>query len=239
MTAPTASTVLTLERIGKSYRSGSTPVSALADVTLELSAGEFVVILGPSGSGKTTLLNLIGGLDRPSSGRLVVAGSDLTQLSEAALTRYRREKVGFIFQFFNLVPTLTAQENVLLAAQLVDAPRGADALLEAVGLAARRHHFPGQLSGGEQQRVAIARALVKNPAVILADEPTGSLDSETGTRILALLQRLARNDGRTVLLVTHNTALAGMADRVIRLKDGRVVENRRNDAPVSAEELEA
>lgn len=239
MSLRTTSALLALKQVTKRYRTGPMYVHALAKVTLELAAGELVVVMGPSGSGKTTLLNLIGGLDRPSSGHLTVAGTDLTQLTDAALTRYRREMVGFIFQFFNLVPTLTARENVLLAAQLVSKPRDATSLLEAVGLAGRAHHFPGQLSGGEQQRVAVARALVKNPEVILADEPTGSLDSETGAGVLALLQRLARDEGRTVLLVTHNAALAGLADRVIRLKDGHLTDDRRNPTPRRAEEVEA
>jgi putative ABC transport system ATP-binding protein len=219
-------TLITLEGAGKRYRSGPTAgwVHALSDVSLSLPAGELTVILGPSGSGKTTLLNLVGALDRPTSGRVVVAGHDLTKLSEAALTRYRRTTVGFVFQFFNLVPTLTAEENVRLTAELVAHPRDPLTILAAVGLADRAQHFPSQLSGGEQQRVAVARALVKDPAVVLADEPTGSLDSETGAGVLDLLTRLARDDGRAVLLVTHNTALAELADRVIRLRDGRVVE---------------
>jgi putative ABC transport system ATP-binding protein len=228
--------LITLEHVGKRYRSGQTLewVHALSDVTLSLPAGELTVILGPSGSGKTTLLNLVGALDRPTSGRVVVAGHDLTQLSDAALTRYRRATVGFVFQFFNLVPTLTAEENVRLAAELVAQPRDPLVLLEAVGLANRAHHFPSQLSGGEQQRVAVARALAKDPKVVLADEPTGSLDSETGATVLDLLTGLARDDGRAVLLVTHNAALAARADRVIRLEDGRVAEQFGPDATAAS-----
>lgn len=228
--------LITLEGAGKRYRNGKPLgwVHALSDVTLSLPAGELTVILGPSGSGKTTLLNLVGALDRPTSGRVVVAGHDLTKLSEAELTRYRRKTVGFVFQFFNLVPTLTAEENVRLAAELVAHPRDPQTLLAAVGLAERAHHFPNQLSGGEQQRVAVARALVKDPAVVLADEPTGSLDSETGAGVLDLLTRLARDDGRAVLLVTHNTTLVDRADGVIRLKDGRVVEQYGSDAHAAA-----
>jgi putative ABC transport system ATP-binding protein len=216
-----------LADVSKWYGREPVRVEALAGVDLQLDAGEFAVVLGPSGSGKTTLLNLMGGLDRPSGGRLRVAGRDLGSLSDAELTRYRREHVGFVFQFFNLVPTLTALENVLLTAGLVEAPRDAERLLDAVGLGERARHFPGQLSGGEQQRVAIARALVKNPSLILADEPTGSLDSEIGARVLELLRRLARDEGRTVVLVTHNEALTRFADRLLRLRDGRVVEDRR------------
>jgi putative ABC transport system ATP-binding protein len=222
----TGASLVSLERVTKTYASGKVEVRALVDVTLELARGELTVILGPSGSGKTTLLNVIGALDSPSSGRVAVAGTDLTGLSEAARTRYRREEVGFVFQYFNLVPSLTARENVMLAAELVRAPRSVDGLLAAVGLGGRADHFPGQLSGGEQQRVAVARALVKDPAVILADEPTGSLDSATGSRIVALLEDLAREEGRAVLIVTHNAALARAADRVITLVDGQVAADR-------------
>ncbi|HEX7000105.1 MAG TPA: ABC transporter ATP-binding protein [Trueperaceae bacterium] len=227
MASPNTRPHVDLADVSKWYGREPVRVEALAGVDLQLDAGEFAVVLGPSGSGKTTLLNLMGGLDRPSGGRLRVAGRDLGSLSDAELTRYRREHVGFVFQFFNLVPTLTALENVLLTAGLVEAPRDAERLLDAVGLGERARHFPGQLSGGEQQRVAIARALVKNPSLILADEPTGSLDSEIGARVLELLRRLARDEGRTVVLVTHNEALTRFADRLLRLRDGRVVEDRR------------
>jgi putative ABC transport system ATP-binding protein len=233
--AAAGASLVALERVTKIYAGGKVEVRALVDVTLELASGEVSVILGPSGSGKTTLLNVIGGLDTPSSGRVVVAGTELTGLSEAGLTRYRREKVGFVFQYFNLVPSLTARENVMLAAELVRAPRSVDPLLAEVGLGGRADHFPGQLSGGEQQRVAVARALVKDPAVILADEPTGSLDSATGSLIVALLERLARDEGRAVLIVTHNVALARGADRVITLVDGQVAEEHRpREAPAAA-----
>ncbi|AEB11774.1 Phosphonate-transporting ATPase [Marinithermus hydrothermalis DSM 14884] len=226
-----------LSRVAKTYGREETRVWALREVTLSVEPGTFVVILGPSGSGKTTLLNLIGALDVPSEGRVEVAGHDLTRSTEAERARFRRHKVGFVFQFFNLVPTLTARENVLLAAELVPHPRDPDALLAAVGLSHRKHHFPGELSGGEQQRVAVARALAKNPEVILADEPTGSLDSQSGAQVLALLWRFARDEGRTVLMVTHNQALAQIADRVLRLKDGRIVEDRRNEEPRTPEEV--
>ena len=224
-----------LNSVNKVYGHGPFEVRALCHLNIGIPAGQFVVVLGPSGSGKTTLLNLIGGLDLPTSGLVRVAGVDLTRLSERELTYYRRTRAGFIFQFFNLVPTLTARENVLLAAQLVSKSRDVDKLLEAVGLKERAHHFPSQLSGGEQQRVAVARALVKDPKVILADEPTGSLDSETGEGVLALLHRLSRQEGRTVLLVTHDASLARTADRIIRLKDGEVIEDSLNPIMVTPE----
>ena len=214
-----------LAGVTKRYDSGPASVTALDNIDLELQAGELVMVLGPSGSGKTTLLNIVGGLDRPGSGRVTVAGTDLTDLGNGELTSYRRYRTGFIFQFFNLVPTLTARENILLASRLVPHPRDTEELLQLVGLEERSNHFPGQLSGGEQQRVAVARALAKNPSLILADEPTGSLDSETGDRVLQLLRRFSHEEGRTTLLVTHNESLTRLADRVIRLVDGRVSED--------------
>lgn len=217
---------VSLRGVAMTYGHGTTRVRALDGVDLDLTAGEFVVVLGPSGSGKTTLLNLVGALDVPSEGSVRVGGLDLGGLDDRGRTRFRRDQVGFVFQFFNLIPTLTAEENVRLAADLVAEPRDVAQLLRGVGLAARAAHFPGQLSGGEQQRVAVARALVKNPSVILADEPTGSLDSATGAEVLALLQRLARDEGRTVVLVTHDASIADRADRVLTLADGRVVGDR-------------
>lgn len=226
-----------LERVSKVYRMGRGEVYALRDVDLEVHKGEFLVILGPSGSGKTTVLNLIGGIDSPSSGRVLVDGMDIATYDDAALTAYRREKIGFVFQFFNLIPTLTARENVELAADLVTNHRDPDEVLAAVGLADRAHHFPGELSGGEQQRVAIARALVKNPSILLCDEPTGELDSETGRRILQLLRRINREEGRTVILVTHNTAISQMADQIIHLRNGVIVSREENTNPIDPEEL--
>ncbi len=217
---------------------GRSEVPALRDVCLEIPAGEFVVFLGPSGSGKTTLLNLIGGLDTASSGQIRVAGRSLVDLTEAALTTYRREVIGFVFQFFNLVPTLTARENVELVAELSPAPRDSGEVLAAVGLDERQHHFPGALSGGEQQRVAIARALVKRPALILADEPTGSLDFETAVRVLKVLQAACREMGHGVLLVTHNQEIVHMADRVVRMHSGQIAEVLTNDAPADPEALQ-
>jgi putative ABC transport system ATP-binding protein len=224
-----------LKGVQKTYGQGPAAVHALAEIDLAIPQGELAVILGPSGSGKTTLLNLIGALDRPSDGSICVDGTDLGTLDEAGRIDYRRTQVGFVFQFFNLIPTLTARENVELVAELV----GTDAApaLEQVGLGERMDHFPAQLSGGEQQRVAIARALAKQPPILLCDEPTGELDFETGRRILGLLRRLNREDGKTVLLVTHNAAIGGMADRVIRLRSGRVSEDHQVERPLDAEEL--
>lgn len=215
------------------------PVRALAEASFAVEAGQVVVILGPSGSGKTTLLNLIGGLDRPTEGTLSVAGVALGELDGDALCGYRRAKVGFVFQFFNLIPSLTARENVLFAAELnpsADPAAEATRLLDAVGLGTKADRFPSELSGGEQQRVAIARALAKRPAVLLCDEPTGALDQETGKQVLELL-RGAAGDGCAVLIVTHNSALARIADRVVRLKDGRIASDDANDAPLPVAEL--
>jgi putative ABC transport system ATP-binding protein len=241
VTRPDAGTaaepLVLLERVWKRYGEGGTEVAALRDASLEIPHGEFVVFLGPSGSGKTTLLNIIGGLDRPTSGRVIVAGYDLAALDDAGLTAYRRDVIGFVFQFFNLVPTLTARENVELVAGLVPDPLDAGKVLAAVGLADREEHFPSALSGGEQQRVAIARALVKAPLVVLADEPTGNLDFDTGIRVLKVLRELPRSLGRSVLLVTHNQEITRMADRVVRIHSGSIAEVSVNPAPVAAEEL--
>lgn len=228
-----------LDDLSRTYGEGPTAVHALKGVSLDIPPGQFVVILGPSGSGKTTLLNLVGSIDEPTSGSVRVGGLDLESLDDAARIDYRRSNVGFIFQFFNLIPTLTAGENVELIAELTGAD-GADRagqVLGLVGLEDRIDHFPSQLSGGEQQRVAIARALAKEPPILLCDEPTGELDFETGRRILGLLHRLNRETGRTVLLVTHNAAVGDMADRVLRLHSGELVSDTPNDAPVDAEEL--
>jgi len=228
-----------LERVSKTYGTGAATVTALKDVTVAIPSGEFTVILGPSGSGKTTLLNLIGSIDTPTSGGIRVDGVDVGGLDIDGMTRYRRREVGFIFQFFNLIPTLTALENVELAAELSagDAPTRARDALEQVGLGDRFEHFPGQLSGGEQQRVAVARALSKQTPLLLCDEPTGELDFETGRRILDLLHRLNRDQHKTVLIVTHNATIGDMADRVLRLRSGEVVEDLHNRQPVAAGEL--
>jgi putative ABC transport system ATP-binding protein len=229
---------VTLERVSKTYRRGPAAVKAIDDLSLSIPGGQFVVLLGPSGSGKTTLLNLLGGIEPPTTGRIDVAGNEVSVLEGKALTRYRRTQVGFVFQFFNLVPTLTACENVEVVAELAgpDSGERARVALGRVGLGDRLDHFPAQLSGGEQQRVAVARALVKDAPVVLGDEPTGSLDLETGKQILALLRDVA-SDGRTILVVTHNSAIASIADRVIELRDGRLASDRHQDSPLPVSEV--
>ncbi len=235
-----ADPVVTAVRLGKTYGTGDVAVSALAGIDLEIESGTFVVLLGPSGSGKTTLLNLVGAIDVPTEGSITVDGVRLDGLDGEERTRFRREHVGFVFQFFNLIPTLTALENVQLIAEMTgrDGEGPAREALEAVGIGDRADRFPAALSGGEQQRVAIARAVAKRPRVLLADEPTGSLDLATGRVVLGVLRRLNRERAMTVLLVTHNTAIAEMADRVIRLRDGRIVSDVSNPAPVGADRLE-
>lgn len=231
------SPVVELRKVTKSYVMGEVQVQALKETSLLVFPGEFVVILGPSGCGKTTLMNVIGGLDTPTSGDVFVNGHDIATFDERELTRYRREEVGFIFQFFNLVTTLTAKENVQLAAELSPTPLGADEVLDAVGLAGRGHHYPSELSGGEQQRVAIARALVKHAPLLLCDEPTGELDFETGRKILALLHATTHDRGQTVMMVTHNAAVGAIADRVLRLRSGAVVADEHHVSPVDPMEL--
>ncbi len=223
----------------KIYGEGETEVRALDGVSLEIPKGEFVVILGPSGAGKTTLLNQIGALEEPTSGTTDVDGVIVSSLNEKERTEYRLRTIGFVFQFFNLVPTLTARENIGLIAELIDGDAEArtDEVLDQVGLAERGDHFPGQLSGGEQQRVSIARGLVKNPSLVLCDEPTGSLDIETGIQILELLRTVTADGDRSVLTVTHNAIIAEMADRVIRVRDGVVVDVQVNSSPAEPSEL--
>ena len=206
----------------KTYGTGDTQVRALRDVDLDIQRGEFVVLLGPSGSGKSTLLNILGGLDVPTSGDVRFTDHALSGASEAELTAYRREHVGFVFQFYNLIPSLTVRENVQLVTDIVPHPMPADEAIDRVGLTPRRDHFPAQLSGGEQQRVAIARAIVKRPEVLLCDEPTGALDYQTGKLVLEVIARINREIGTTAVVITHNAAIAGMADRVIYLGDGRI-----------------
>jgi putative ABC transport system ATP-binding protein len=227
-----------VEGLRKTYEVGEVTVTALQTVDLDLPEGEFVVILGPSGSGKSTLLNIIGGIDSPTAGRVLFRGEDLAGYSERKLTRYRRNHVGFVFQFYNLIPSLTAEENVEMATQISEDPMNAADALALVGLEERRGHFPAQLSGGEQQRVAIARALAKRPDVLFCDEPTGALDYATGKVVLRVLQDANRKTGTTVVTITHNAAIAGMGDRVVRLMDGTVRELRENANPVSPDELE-
>jgi len=226
-----------LENVGRTFHLGEVRVEALKDVTLEIQTGEFLALVGPSGSGKTTLLNLIGGLDLPDSGRIWFSGRELSALTPAELTRYRREHVGFVFQFYNLVPNLTARENVMLAAELCERPLDVVEALRLVGLEERLDHFPAQLSGGEQQRVAIARALVKNPALLLCDEPTGALDFTTGKLVLRTLLDLKQRFGKTVVLITHNAAIAQVADRIVRLRSGQIVKEERLPRPLPPEEV--
>ena len=227
-----------LEGVTKQYEMGDAVVYALRDVSLDIQEGQFVVLLGPSGSGKTTLLNMIGGLDVPTRGQIWVGGSEITNMNEASLTMYRRKQVGFIFQFFNLVPSLTAGENVEMVAELTGNKRNAVPALRSVGLGDRIGHFPAQLSGGEQQRVAIARALAKGPSILLGDEPTGDLDYETGKMILGLMRRINRSENATILLVTHNAAISRMADRVIRMRSGEIIEDWAVENPIHPEDLE-
>ncbi|WP_036235445.1 MULTISPECIES: ABC transporter ATP-binding protein [unclassified Methylibium] len=208
--------------LAKTYRTGEVEVRALRDVDLDIARGEFIVLLGPSGSGKSTLLNILGGLDVPSTGTLQFGPTRLDGASDAALTAYRREHVGFVFQFYNLIPSLTVRENVALVTEIARDPMPADEAVAQVGLAPRRDHFPAQLSGGEQQRVAIARAIAKRPEVLLCDEPTGALDFQTGKLVLEVIERVNRELGTTAIVITHNAAIAGMADRVIHLADGRI-----------------
>jgi putative ABC transport system ATP-binding protein len=225
---------LTFSGLGlcKTYRTGETEVHALRGVDLAISAGEILVLLGPSGSGKSTLLNIVGGLDRPSSGTLHYRDLNLTELDEKGLTRFRRLNIGFVFQFYNLIPSLTAEENVQLVTDIADNPLAPSEALELVGLADRRDHYPAQLSGGEQQRVAVARAVAKQPGVLLCDEPTGALDSSTGVRVLGTLADANRTLGTTLVIITHNAGIAAMADRVLHFLDGRIAREEVNPTPV-------
>jgi len=221
----------------KVYRMGETDVCALRGVDLDLYEGEFLVLLGPSGSGKSTLLNILGGLDVPSAGRVRFRDHDLSHEDDDLLTHYRREHVGFVFQFYNLIPSLTALENVAIVTDLAERPMSAEEALERVGLADRMEHYPSQLSGGEQQRVAIARAIAKQPDVLLCDEPTGALDVKTGTVVLEVIERINRELGTTTAIITHNAAIAAMADRVVSLSDGRISQTRVNQQKLAAREI--
>lgn len=230
--------LMQLDLVTKSYIMGEVTVEALKETSLSVFEGEVLVILGPSGSGKSTLLNIIGGMDLPSSGQVFFGGKDLSRAGDAGLTAYRRGEVGFVFQFYNLISDLTAKENVELAADLVDNPLAAAEVLIEVGLLERMDHFPSQLSGGEQQRVSIARAAVKNPRLLLCDEPTGALDRLTGRLILSLLARINHERGSTVVIVTHNTAISAMAHRVARMSSGQIVEITENTSPASPERID-
>jgi putative ABC transport system ATP-binding protein len=235
--ARTAEQVFRVRGLTKVYGEGAAQVRALSGVDLDLSAGELVVLLGPSGSGKTTLLNQLGGLDIPTAGELHYREIDLTHATEERLTQYRRESVGFIFQFYNLIPSLTARENVALITEIASHPLAPEEALEMVGLGARMDHFPAQLSGGEQQRVAIARAIAKRPEVLLCDEPTGALDVRTGIVVLEAIERVNRELGTLTVIITHNAVMADMADRVIHFMDGKVLQERRNQTRVAPSTL--
>lgn len=237
-TRTTGNVAVRLEGVSKEYVVGDVIVRALNNVDLEIREGEFVVILGPSGSGKTTLLNVIGGLDTVTRGTVWVGDQEITDLNERQMTNHRRNRTGFVFQFFNLVPTLTARENVEMIAELVGNKDRVDDALRSVGLEDRASHFPGQLSGGEQQRVAIARAIAKGAPLLLCDEPTGELDFETGKMVLSALRELNQADGKTFLVITHNTSIGKMADRVIRIRSGEIDEDVLITDPISPEELE-
>jgi putative ABC transport system ATP-binding protein len=237
MTPNDAAPVFYARGLTKTYRSGEVEVQALREVDLDIGRGEFVVLLGASGSGKSTLLNILGGLDVPTSGEVRFGEHVLTGAGEAALTTYRREHVGFVFQFYNLIPSLTVRENLALVTDIATNPMPIDEAIELVGLTPRRDHFPAQLSGGEQQRVAIARAIVKRPDVLLCDEPTGALDYQTGKLVLEVIARINKELGTTAVVITHNAAIAGMADRVIYLGDGRIQKVETNAHKLAPAEL--
>ena len=226
------------KNVVKTYQMGEVEINALNDVNFKIEKGELVVIVGPSGAGKTTTLNILGGMDLATSGSVSVADKDISTLKEKELTRYRRDDIGFVFQFYNLVQNLTALENVELATQICKNSLNPEEIMEKVGLGERKNNFPSQLSGGEQQRVAIARAIAKNPKLLLCDEPTGALDYNTGKQVLKLLQDTCRKDNITVIIITHNSAIAPMADKVIKFKNGTVSEIVKNNKPVSVETIE-
>jgi putative ABC transport system ATP-binding protein len=231
------SIILEARNVTKTYRMGEVDVHALRGVDAALHTGELIVLLGPSGSGKSTLLNIMGGLDVPSTGRVFYQGNDITEADEDELTNFRRHHVGFVFQFYNLIPSLTARENVALVTDISDDPMEPEDALAMVGLAERLDHFPAQLSGGEQQRVAIARAVAKQPSVLLCDEPTGALDFTTGIIVLEVIERINRELGTTTAVITHNAPIGKMADRVISLADGRIATEITNDSKISPQEL--
>ncbi len=237
MEPTTTDVIFRAKGLTKVYRMGEVEVHALRGIDLELQRGEFVVMLGPSGSGKSTLLNILGGLDVPTDGQVWYHGEDLTHASDARLTQFRREHVGFVFQFYNLIPSLTARENVAIVTDIAPDPLTPDEALALVGLSERQDHFPAQMSGGEQQRVAIARAIAKRPVVMLCDEPTGALDSATGVRVLAALERVNQEMGTTTVIITHNADIARMAHRVLYLADGRIVREEVNATRIPAKEL--
>ena len=235
--APPGVAVFQMRGVTKIYHMGEVEVPALRGVDLNLYAGEFIVVLGPSGSGKSTLLNILGGLDTPTAGEVQYLDHNLTAAGDAALTRFRREHVGFVFQFYNLIPSLTALENVALVTEIAERPMKPAEALDMVGLSDRLNHFPAQLSGGEQQRVAIARAVAKRPDVLLCDEPTGALDYATGKLVLDVLERVNRETRTIVAIITHNEAIAGMGDRVVRMSSGAIAEIQRNERRISPSEM--
>ena len=222
----------------KQYIMGEVTINAVDGISFNIEEGEFAVVVGSSGAGKTTVLNILGGMDSATKGEVIVSGKDVSKLSDKELIDYRRFDIGFVFQFYNLIPNLTARENIELATQISKNPLDPDVALDSVGLTERRNNFPAQLSGGEQQRVSIARALAKRPKLLLCDEPTGALDYNTGRAILKLLQETCRKENMTVVLITHNQAITPMADRVIRMKSGKVVENKVNENPKNVEDIE-
>lgn len=226
------------KNVSKIYQVGEIEIKAADDISFPIEKGEFVIIVGPSGAGKTTVLNMLGGMDKPTSGVINVDGTDIAQFNEKELTAFRRDEVGFVFQFYNLVPNLTAYENVELATQICKNPVDAEEILSEVGLANRKENFPSKLSGGEQQRVSIARALAKNPKLLLCDEPTGALDYITGKSILKLLQDMCREKGMTVIVITHNSALMPMADKIIKINDGKIEKIFLNQDPMPVEQIE-
>ena len=232
------SDLIEFENVSKIYEMGEVAIHALDNVSFSIEEGEFVVILGASGAGKSTILNLLGGMDTASSGKIIVDGKNIESCNDRQLTLYRRSDVGFVFQFYNLVQNLTLRENVELAAQIVKDPMDIDEAIAAVGLSDRASNFPSQLSGGEQQRVAIARALVKNPKLLLCDEPTGALDYQTGKQVLQVLQDTCRKNRKTVVMITHNSALAGMGDKIIHVKSGKIDSVTMNPHPMDAREIE-
>ncbi|MDF2893109.1 MAG: transporter related [Clostridia bacterium] len=230
--------LMQIENLSKTYQMGEVAVKALEETSFDLYEGEFVVILGPSGSGKSTLLNILGGMDLPTEGRVLVKGEEITKYNDRKLTAYRRERVGFVFQFYNLMANLTALENVELATEMCKNALKIDEVMAEVGLDERKNHFPSQMSGGEQQRVAIARAVAKNPLLLLCDEPTGALDFKTGLLILSLLHKINREFHKTVVIITHNAAIGEMADRVIKMRSGRIIEIKENASPIPPERIE-
>lgn len=224
--------------VERDYQVGDSVIRAVRGISFTLERGEFTVILGQSGAGKSTVLNLLGGMDSPTAGAILIDGEDIASMGERALTEYRRNKIGFVFQFYNLVPNLTALENIQLAKEICAEPLDAEEILGRVGLSERKNNFPSQLSGGEQQRVSIARALAKNPDILLCDEPTGALDSDTGRKVLKLIQEIGHEMNKTVIVVTHNAALAAMADRVLHMRDGEIYEDTANAHPEDVEAIQ-